>query len=427
MASHRYTRLLSPFGSQMEATPMTRTRKTPPKIDTKTARAKIAPADKPYYNDAGPKGVDLGYRKPKAGPGSWYVRALNGEGGYWVKRVATADDVEPANGKDVFNYIQALDLARKIARGESSEDAAGSDAPLTVDAAIDLYLGDLKARGQNPVNATQIKFHMTRKLGTKVLSMTHPRDWREWRDGIMAKATIKPATINRIRKSVVAMCNLAAKLDPRIASNARAWKAGFEHLPGADQPREGVILADDVVRKIVPAMYREAGDEVGRFIETMAQAGTRPSQLAKAGVGDLLHGDRLAMPVSSKGRGGSKRTARTPVPISADLWRRLREAAGDRGAIEPLFHIGGRRFAHHDYARPFRRVVASLRLDDKTITAYSLRHSAIVRALLANVPVRVIAANCDTSVAMIERNYARFIANHSDAVARRSLLDIRIK
>jgi integrase len=402
---------------------MTRTRKPPPKIDTKTARAKLAPADKPYYNDAGPKGVDIGYRKPLVGPGSWYVRAPNGEGGYWVKKVATTDDVEPANGKDVLSHPQALDLARKMARGEANDDGAGSDKPLTVDAANDLYLVDLKARGQNPVNATQIRFHMTRKLGTKVLALTSPRDWREWRDAILAKGTVKPSTVNRIRKSVVAMCNVAAKLDPRVAANARAWSAGFEHLPGADRPREGVILVDDVVRKIVSAMHGEAGDAVGLFTETLAQAGPRPSQLAMVNVGDLLDGNRLAVPASRKGR-GSKRTARTPVPISADLWRRLKDAVGDRGADEPLFHIGARRFAHRDYARPFRRVVASLGLDDKTITAYSLRHSAIVRALLANVPVRVVAANCDTSVAMIERSYSRFIADHADAIARRSLLDM---
>jgi integrase len=400
---------------------MKRPRKPPPKIDTRSARAKLAAQDKPYYVDAS-RGVDIGYRRPVTGPGSWYVRALNGEGGYWVKRTATADDVEPANGKDVLSYAQALDLARKIARGESGDDA-GSDKPLTVDAAIDLYLGDLKARGQNPVNATQIKFHMTRKLGTKVLSMTHPSDWREWRDGILAKGAVKAATCNRLRKSCHAMCNLAGKLDARIAANARAWKAGFEHLPGADQPREGVILTDDVVRKIVAAIYAAAGDAVGRFIETMAQAGTRPSQLARVNVGDLLDGNRLAVPVSRKGR-GSKRTARTPVPVSADPWRRLREAAGDHGADEPLFNVGGRRFAHRDYARPFRRVVASLDLDDKTVTAYSLRHSAIVRALLQSVPVRVIAASCDTSVGQIERSYSKFISDYADAVARRSLLDL---
>jgi hypothetical protein len=35
---------------------------------------------------------------------------------------------------------------------------------------------------------------------------------------------------------------------------------------------------------------------------------------------------------------------------------------------------------------------------------YALRHSSIARALLLNVPIRIIAAAHDTSVAMIESN-----------------------
>jgi hypothetical protein len=142
----------------MEAA-MTRARKTPPKIDTKSARARLAPHDKPYYNDAA-RGCDLGYRKPKTGAGSWYVRALDGERpGYWVRRFAAADDIEAANGKDVLSYPQALDLARRIARGEAGDDGVGSSSPLTVAGAVAQYAADLAARGAGAANATFIKFH----------------------------------------------------------------------------------------------------------------------------------------------------------------------------------------------------------------------------------------------------------------------------
>jgi hypothetical protein len=40
------------------------------------------------------------------------------------------------------------------------------------------------------------------------------------------------------------------------------------------------------------------------------------------------------------------------------------------------------------------------------------------------VPVRVVAVNHDTSVAMIERTYSRYIGDHADALPRRALLDI---
>jgi hypothetical protein len=35
----------------------------------------------------------------------------------------------------------------------------------------------------------------------------------------------------------------------------------------------------------------------------------------------------------------------------------------------------------------------------------------------------VIAVNHDTSVAMLERTYSRYIGDHADALARRALLD----
>ena len=57
------------------------------------------------------------------------------------------------------------------------------------------------------------------------------------------------------------------------------------------------------------------------------------------------------------------------------------------------------------------------------MTIYALRHSAIVRALLANVPIRVVASTHDSSVLMIEKTYSRFITDHSDALSRRALLE----
>jgi hypothetical protein len=54
---------------------------------------------------------------------------------------------------------------------------------------------------------------------------------------------------------------------------------------------------------------------------------------------------------------------------------------------------------------------------------YALRHSNIVRQILAGVPLRVVAVNHDTSVGMLERTYSRYIGDHADALARVALLD----
>jgi hypothetical protein len=55
---------------------------------------------------------------------------------------------------------------------------------------------------------------------------------------------------------------------------------------------------------------------------------------------------------------------------------------------------------------------------------YSLRHSSIVRQLLAGTPIRIVAHAHDTSVGMLERTYSRFIGDHADTLLRGGLLDL---
>jgi len=82
---------------------------------------------------------------------------------------------------------------------------------------------------------------------------------------------------------------------------------------------------------------------------------------------------------------------------------------------------GHGRSRHH--RNDFRAVVEAAGLDPDQVTLSAMRHSSIVRQLLANVPIRVVATLHDTSVKMIERTYSKHIAEHTDAIARRALLD----
>ncbi|MET3334609.1 hypothetical protein ABIF61_003133 [Bradyrhizobium japonicum] len=72
--------------------------------------------------------------------------------------------------------------------------------------------------------------------------------------------------------------------------------------------------------------------------------------------------------------------------------------------------------------RQVDKVVTMIDLDPADVTMYALRHSSIVRMLLQNVPIRLVASLHDTSVTMIERNYSKFITEHSDDISRRALL-----
>src|SRR5207244_11004133 len=119
---------------------------------------------------------------------------------------------------------------------------------------------------------------------------------------------------------------------------------------------------------------------------------------------------------------------RRPVPIPASLAALLTQQAKDRPLDAPLLtRADGSAWGHSRRARHrdiFRAVVAAAELDPDEVTLYALRHSSIVRQLIANVPIRIVATLHDTSVKMIERTYSRYIASHSDEIARRALLDV---
>jgi hypothetical protein len=130
------------------------------------------------------------------------------------------------------------------------------------------------------------------------------------------------------------------------------------------------------------------------------------------------------MPSARKGR-GQKRVTRAPVPIPQGLATRLREASAGQPFDAPLLtRPSGGPWRAADHRRPFRDAVRAAGLDPSVVTIYALRHTSIVRQLLAGVPTRIVAQHHDTSVVMLERTYSRNIGDHSDAIVRRALLDL---
>jgi integrase len=75
-----------------------------------------------------------------------------------------------------------------------------------------------------------------------------------------------------------------------------------------------------------------------------------------------------------------------------------------------------------DHNVPFYRALAAAGLP--RVVPYTLRHSSITRALLRGVPVRVVADLHDTSVAMLEKTYSKWIGDHSDAMVRAAQIEL---
>jgi integrase len=349
------------------------------------------------------------------------ARVSDGKGGNWTKAIGTADDFDEADGREVLDFWQAQDRARAIARaGRAGDDDA--DKPVTIGTALDQYECDLEVRGGDVGNVGRVRAHLSDLLANKAVALVMSRELRKWRDGLTEQ--LAPASVNRTTNALKAALNLAAEHDERITSR-RAWETGLASIHDAEESRN-VILPEADIRTVIA----KAGEESSEFevlTETLAVTGARISQLARLEVQDLQDNrpdPRLMMPSSRKGR-GKKTITRRPVPIPASLAAKLRRIAEGRAPTAPLLtKPSGDPWKKSDHSRPFARVARAAGLNPDAVTIYALRHSSIVRQLLAGVPVRVVAVNHDTSVAMIERTYSRYIGDHADALARRALLDL---
>ena len=211
----------------------------------------------------------------------------------------------------------------------------------------------------------------------------------------------------------------------------QAWEIGLAGLPDAQEPRN-VILSDDKVREFVANAYM-LDDGFGLLVDVLAVTGARPSQAVRLRVEDLQDHPvrpKLMMPKSAKGGGrnrSQKKLERYSVPITVQLATQAQSGGqGPRTPSAPLLLQSdgtpwdknpGQQY-HHLVAK----VVTVIGLDPAVVTAYALRHSSIVRMLLENVPIRVVASLHNTSVAMIEKTYRKFITEHSDDYSRAALL-----
>jgi integrase len=387
------------------------------KISTKTARSKLLKRPKPYWHTVAP-GISLGYRRNE-GVGSWSVRGANGAGGNWVKAIAVADDREAADGTNVLNFEQARERAKQIARGQ---DVVDTGRPVTVTEALDAYAADLRARKGGASNAARLRAHLPASLAAKPVSLLMAKELRHWRNAL-AEGDLKASTINRLCKSLKAAINLAAKHDPRIA-NAKAWTDGLAALPEADDAESNLVLSDEQRHALIAAAHG-LGPEFGLSVEVHAVTGARSGQIALLNVGDLDAGrePKLTMPSSLKGRNRKTRTKK-PMPITAGLAKRLQAAAVGRPADAALLPMpNGERWNGTAHYRLFAKAAQIAGLPAGA-TAYALRHTGITRALLAGVPVRLVASSFDTSVAMIEKTYSKFIADHGDVQMRRAVFDV---
>ncbi len=283
-------------------------------LKTYSSRLKLPIQKKPHWLRLG-SGLTLGYRR-NMGAGTWSLRAADGAVGEWLKRFGTADDFEPADGKRVLSYDQAVAEARKLVSRDAAEDPTK---PATLEQALTRYEHDLRARGANTYNAKRPRVHLPARLLSKPVTLIEADDLRHWRDGLTRQG-LSPASINRTRNALRAALELAAK------NRSHVWKVGLESLPDAQRARNVVLSDAEVLALVAAATKRDPalgllGDVVATRRHRDRQQAVRllvedlPSRW-KAATDDARH------PAKAAARSKCKKSCNAIRPRSRRPWQR---------------------------------------------------------------------------------------------------------
>jgi integrase len=432
------------------------------KLDTPTARARLAPSPKPYFQSID-EGLHLGYRKgertkatnPKRAPGRWVLRRYLGGEKYIVETIGLADDFSDADGAAILSFFQAQTRARERVQAVAEEARIASLGPaITVKSAIEEYLTarakreahdrgavGLKHDARSRLTKHVIKSHET--LAAKPLAALTTSDLAKWREGLKMAAGSAQRTVNDFKAALNAAARRAkAALPPEIRDTIKDGLATVHAAPAA--AREAQVLPDADVRAVISAAWEvdaegEWEGDLGRLVLVLAATGARFSQIARMMVADVQAAQmRLMIPVSRKGR-GTKNSSHVAVRVGDDVLAALRKATAGRKGSEPLLlrpHWQpiatvkwekvdrGPWHSAAELTRPWAAIVKRAGLAAGTVP-YALRHSSIVRGLRAGLPVRLVAALHDTSSAMIERHYAAFIVDAMDELAARAVVPLQ--
>lgn len=362
-------------------------------IDSPNKRAKLAARREPYWSRIQQRGY-LGYRQGSGG-GTWIARWRVGGTKHVYRALDLPTSVEP---------VQAYDEASKLARNWFDHlGAASDDGRATVAKAASLYVRNLRLRkGEAAARDAEgrIRRSILPGLGGKALDRLKRADIDDWLlERVPADKTGEAErrakdSANRDFSCLKALLNHAFK--QQLVRTDSAWK-GAEPFPKVARARS--VFLDREQRL---ALLNAADGAFETLLRVALLTGARYGELRTLRVSDFdPQMGRLSV---TKGKTG----ART-VPLSADAVRLLRKVAKDRlpGACL-LTRDDGQPWGHSDQDELMRAAVKAAKLPRKTVL-YTLRHTFIAEALRSGIDIHSVAKTVGTSVAMIEKHYAKFL------------------
>jgi integrase len=385
------------------------------------------------------RGVALGYRKPKKGPGTWLARRYVGEDSYSVRNLVTAkghpvfaDDHEDANGVTVLSFGQAQDAVRA-----HKNEIAGNVGPYTVAEAAKDYLEYLRNEGRRESaihDATiRINAHILPTLGECDLADLKPEQLRRWRANL-AKARprlrtrpgkeqnyrdgsddrARKATANRILTILKAILNHA--FDEEKCSSNKAWGRRVKHFESANAARVRYLTIEEAAR-----LVNACEPEFRPLVQAALQTGARYGQIAELKVGDFNPDVGTVDFCSRKGRGREKSYS---CVLSDEGVEFFTQVCAGRASRDLMFQkVAGDAWGTSQQVKRMSQACKQAAIKP-TIGFHGLRHTWASLAVMNGTPLLVVAKNLGhANTQMVERHYGHlapsFIADAIRAGAPR--------
>lgn len=403
--------------------------------------------------------------------GVWFVRWRNHAAGanYRQMPVGPANDINDKPTEGLLTFLEAERLGRSHVEAARAEAKAIADGPLiTVRSAVETYVAKRDARetarkgreGRSDANRRLSRHLLGQekrgkqpaiqpdRLADVALHAIKDKDLTLWLASLPQemKGTTRQRLVNDIRAALNAA--YAAHRDrlpptlPGIVKHAFAARTDDGPDEETETARDNQVLKDADVTRLIRAAQEIDGannweGDLFRLVLVLAATGARFSQITRMKVRDVQRDKgRLMVPTSRKGRGGGK-TATTPVPVGRDVLDVLLPITTGRPSEATLLErwrvqqIGpaewertgrGPWVTSSELRRPWIAITEKAKMPG--VIPYALRHSSIVRGIRANLPIRLVAAVHNTSVAMIERHYAKWIATGLEELVAQAVVPL---
>lgn len=360
-------------------------------LKSKTSRDKLMVRKEPYWTRVS-EGLYVGFRRLKAGAGTWIARRRRSASpGQDYRTLGTLDNVAEAKKLD-----EAVKLTKAWGEGV---DAGASHKAVTVEAACRAYV-ERQKHHKSKASAADAEGRFTRLVYGKPFGAVHLDKLRTttvkaWLDAMLDNGGDEEDlrrskdSANRNLNSLKAALNLA--LCDRLVATDAGWKT-VKPFPKAGRRRDRFLDKNDRAK-----LLSHCEDDLRDLVTALLLTGARSGEIANTSVGDL---DPALGTVRLSGKTG----ARVVTLSSAALEFFRRKATSKLPSAPLLADSYGNRWNKDSWKKRLKVAVRAAGLPEDVV-AYTLRHVAISEMIAAGMDSFLVAKLAGTSTSMIDRHY----------------------